>query len=166
MKNFAFLTRKEILWPALMVTLIGGVDFCTRIMIWSDATNRDLVRPPLSSSARVSPYQLKDFETLAASLQQPIADTAATSAAQKTDVQTRQFGDLNLKLLAIYQDRGFVAVVRVVRSEQSQAELIRIKQGDHLEQLTVTNLESHQISIEFAGETTTIQLFKPGSGQG
>lgn len=166
MKMFAFLARGEFFWPAIFVAFIGGIDFCTRIMIWSDITNRDLARQPLTSTTLVAPYQLGDFEELAAGLQQPVTEAVQGDSEQRPDSQSRQFGDLRLKLLAIYQDRGFVAVVRVVRSGQSETELKRLKRGDQIDQLTITNLESHQISIEFAGETTTIQLFKPGSGQG
>lgn len=164
-KKLAFLSRKEFLWPALIVTLVCVTDFCSRLMIWSDATNRDLVRAPLALTVMTPPYQQSQFNQLAATLQQPLSSVEPVEARQSKDNQTRQFGDVKLKLLAIYQERGFVAAVRVVRSEQSKAELLRVKQGEQIDELTISNIESHQISIEFAGETTTIQLFKPGSRQ-
>ena len=164
-KKLAFLSRKEFLWPVLMVTLLCVADFCTRLMIWSDATNRDLVRAPLALTVMTPPYQQIQFDELAATLQQPLSVVEPAEARPSKDNQTRQFGDVKLKLLAIYQERGFVAAVRVVRSEQSKAELLRVKQGEQIDELTISNIESHQISIEFAGETTTIQLFKPGSRQ-
>lgn len=160
-----FLQRKEFWVPVVLVLCLAAIDFYSRLTVWSDPSNRDLLRAPVQVEIKPAPYGLYEFEGLAAKLQQPVVDPAQAPNTVNTDSQTRQFGDIKLKLLAIYQEQGFIAVVRVVRSGQEKSELLRVKPGQQVDTLTISNIESHRLDILFAGEMTQIQLFKPGSSQ-
>lgn len=160
-----FLKRKEFCVPAVLVLCLAGIDFSSRLLLWSDPSNRDLLRDPVQVEIKPVPYSLSEFDMLAATLQQPVIDPAQMTNILNKDAQSRQFGDIKLKLLAIYQDQGFIAVVRVIRSSQEKSELLRVKQGQQIDTLTISNIESHRLDIMFASEMTQIQLFKPGSSQ-
>lgn len=153
--------EKSVLILLVLLTILLFVDFSQRLLVLGAEQKRDFVDPPFDSFQLSPPYVVAELNTLAEQWRQ--AATTETSVPDKSvSVQdARQLGDVRLLLMAIYTEGEYTALFRYSTLTDSTPKLIRLKTGGQLEQVTVSKIERHQVTLNFAGEDSVFKLFRP-----
>lgn len=152
-------------WPVLtsvcVVSMLGLYDFYSRLYLPYNTEIR-------SWQGEVVPLQFKqeiaDPDQLALLLQtfgKPPAEVV-----ENENIRDRfdsfAIGDLQIALMAIYQQQEPVAVLWM-KDKQKPAEILRLRLNQSfMESVTVSQIELHRIELSYQGQIQVLRLFTPG----
>jgi len=152
---------KSVLMLLMLLAILLFVDFSQRLLVLGAEQNRDFVNPSFDTFQLTPPYNIAEITTLAQQWR-PAATSDVTAQDKPALIQdARQFGDVRLLLMAIYTEGESTALFRYSTSTETTPKLIRLKVGGQLEQVTISKIERHQVTINFAGEDSVFKLFRP-----
>jgi hypothetical protein len=153
--------NKAALMLLILLLVLFSADFSRRLLTLPSAQNRNVLQPPLPVFLDKTPYTISQISDLAEKWR-PIAEETESPIPKKlADHNSRQFGDVQLILLAIYTEGEFTALLRYSSMSEPTPKLVRVKAGQNLEQVDIAAIERHQVTLNFAGQTSVLTLFRP-----
>lgn len=153
---------KPMLLPLALVIIFLFVDFSQRILVLDAEQKRDFAYSPFQPFSLSPAYRVDEISALSARLRQAANHDAANSQLPAASIQNaRQFGDLQLSLLGIYTQGELTALFRFNTEAEPTPKLIRLKQSEQLQHVTIAKIERHQVTVNFAGEDSVFTLFRP-----
>jgi hypothetical protein len=159
MKNFKL--DKPMVFLLAVMAIFFFVDFSQRILVLDSEQKRDFVYSSFKPFTLALPYRMDEINALSTRLRQSANSDAANSQQAASTIQNaRQFGDLQLSLLAIYTKGEFTALFRFNTEAEPTPKLIRLKQGEQLQHVTIAKIERDHVTIQFAGEDSVFTLFR------
>lgn len=152
-------------WPVLtsvcIVGMIGLYDFYSRLYLPYNTEVR-------SWQGEVVPLQFKqalsDADQLAMVLQ--TFGKAPLEVVENENIRDRfdsfAIGDLQIALMAIYQQQEPVAVLWI-KDKQKPADILRLRLNESIiESVTVSQIQLHNIELSYQGQIQVLRLFTPG----
>lgn len=145
----------------ILLLVLFTVDFCQRLLVLPSAQNRNLLQPPLAAYQSQTPYESSQISALAHTWQAISEPPTPLPQKKLSDYNSRQFGDVQLVLLAVYTDDEFTALFRYSSVTEPIAKLLRVKSGQKLQHVEIGTIEPRQVTLIFDGKITVLSLFRP-----
>lgn len=129
-------------------------------MVLSDSAARALSFQPVNWVERVAPYQVAEIEQLAATLAVPVASDSAVAENPAQQLQY-QFGDVSLRLLAIYHEQEAIAVFSASGIPEQTKPVVQVRLGQQLGDIEILAISANTVTVRYQQQDTILQLFKP-----
>lgn len=153
--------KQSVQW-VIVTALLGylAVDFHQRIYVTYSNESREWQAMPFSLLFTQYDYDKSILEETLKSMY-GTADAASDASNQAAQLPGEfSFGDINLILLAIYQQRQLTAVVSV-RQDDGSRKIHKVISGGKLGNVDVIAVGTHHLELSYQGQTRKLKLFSP-----